>query len=96
MEPDELRARLAIRIRELAKRRKLRLIDLADQAGVSRGYLWAVLAGENAASVDYICRIANALRVDPHELLRPPPKPRESKSARGSRGNVVPLVRRSR
>ncbi|MCB9715085.1 MAG: helix-turn-helix transcriptional regulator [Myxococcales bacterium] len=79
MEPDELRARLAIRIRELAKRRKLRLIDLADQAGVSRGYLWAVLAGENAATIDYLCRIANVLQVDPHELLRPPRKPKASK-----------------
>lgn len=79
MEPDELRARLAIRIRELAKRRKLRLIDLADQAGVSRGYLWAVLAGENAATIDYLCRIANVLQVDPHELLRPPRKPKALK-----------------
>lgn len=71
MEPEELRARLAVRIRGLAKRRKLRLIDLADQAGVSRGYLWAVLGGENAASIDYLCRLANVLQVDPHELLRP-------------------------
>jgi len=79
VEPDELRARLAIRIRELAKRRKLRLIDVADQAGVSRGYLWAVLAGENAATVDYLCRLATVFDVDPHELLRPPRKPREKK-----------------
>jgi len=81
VEPDEFRARLAIRIRELAKRRKINLVDLADQAGVSRGYLWAVLAGENAATVDYICRLANVLQVDPHELLRPPPKPRAPKKS---------------
>ena len=79
MEPDELRARLAIRIRELAKRRKMRLIDLADQAEVSRGYLWAVLAGESAATIDYLCRLATVLQVDPHELIRPPRKPRTAK-----------------
>lgn len=72
VEPDELRARLAGRIRELAKRKKLRLTELADRAGVSRGHLWAVLGGEKAATIDYLCRIAKVLEVDPAELLRRP------------------------
>jgi transcriptional regulator with XRE-family HTH domain len=71
VEPEALRARVAARIRELAKRRKLRLIDLADQAGVSRGYLWAILGGESSATLDYLCRLARVLQVDPLELVRP-------------------------
>jgi transcriptional regulator with XRE-family HTH domain len=76
VEPEALRARVAARIRELAKRRKLRLIDLADQTGGSRGYLWTVLRGESAATLDYLCRLARVLQVDPLELVRPPPKPK--------------------
>jgi transcriptional regulator with XRE-family HTH domain len=76
VEPDELRARVATHIRELAARKRLRLTELADLAGVSRGHLWSVLGGEKSATLDYLCRLARVLEVDPHELVRPPRKPR--------------------
>ena len=72
---EGLRARVGDQIRALAKRRKIRLVDLAEQAGVSRGHLWGILNGESAATTDYLCRIAKILRVDPHELMRPLKKP---------------------
>ena len=76
MDPEEIRARVARRIRDLAARRKLTLNDLAEHAGVSRSHLHAVLAGERAATTDVLTKIATALRVDPHEILRPPRKSR--------------------
>lgn len=82
MDPEEIRARVAGRIRELAARRKITLNDLADRAKVSRSHLYALLGGERAATTDVITRLATALLVDPHELLRPPPRARSKTSTR--------------
>ena len=79
MDSVELRARVANRIRELASRRKLQIIELADRAEVSRAHLFAVLAGRKSPTLDFLNRLANALDYDPHELLRPPRKPRAKK-----------------
>ncbi|MEX1363782.1 MAG: helix-turn-helix transcriptional regulator, partial [Nannocystaceae bacterium] len=78
VDPEEIRARVARRIRELAGRRALALNDLATTAGVSRSHLYAVLAGQRAATTDVLTKFADALQVDPHELLRPPRKARRS------------------
>lgn len=74
VEPDELRARIATRIRELAKRRKLTLSQLAADAGVSPAHLWALLGGGHAPSSDVLCKLAKVLQVDPSELVRRPRK----------------------
>ena len=71
MDPDEIRARVARRIREVAARRKVSLGDLAGRAKVSRSHLFAVLGGERAATTDVLTKLAMALEVDPQELLRP-------------------------
>jgi len=71
VDSEEIRARVAGRIREIATRRKTTLNDLADRANVSRSHLYAVLGGERAATTDVLTKLATALRVDPHELLRP-------------------------
>jgi transcriptional regulator with XRE-family HTH domain len=76
VEPEELRARIASRIRELAKRRKITLSQLAKDSGVSSAHLWAVLGGEHAPSSDVLCKLAKVLRVDPDELVRRPRKPK--------------------
>ena len=76
---DELRARIAARIRQLAQRRGLRLSHLADQASVSRTHLWEVLGGRRAATSDVLAKLAAVLGVDPLELLRTPQKPRAPK-----------------
>jgi len=71
VDPDEIRARVAGRIREIAARRKLTLTALAEQAGVSRSHLYTVLDGERSATTDLLTKLATALRVDPLELMRP-------------------------
>lgn len=75
VEPDELRARIAARIRSVAKQRKITLSKLATDSGVSPAHLWAVLGGENAPTSDVLCKLARVLQVDPDELVRRPRKP---------------------
>ena len=74
--PDELRARVATRIRAIAKRRGLPLSRLADDAGISRATMWAVLGGRTPATTDTLAKLAAVLGVDPIELLRGPPRPK--------------------
>jgi len=69
---DELRARIAQRIREHAKRRGVPLSRLADDAGISRATIWAVLAGRVAATSDTLAKIAAVLGIDPDSLVRRP------------------------
>jgi len=76
VEPDELRARVAQRIREAAKHKGVALTRMADEAGVSRVHLWTILNGESAASLDFIAKIAMALNADPDELVRRYRKPK--------------------
>ena len=75
MDSAELRARVANRIRELAAKRHLQIIELADRAEVSRAHLFAVLAGRKSPTLDYLNRLATALDCDPHELVKPDRKP---------------------
>ena len=77
VEPEELRARVAARIREVAKRKGIPLTRLADEADVSRAHLWTILNGEPAASLDFLAKIAKALGVDPDELVRRYRSPRD-------------------
>ena len=72
--------RIAARIRETAKRRRLPIYRLADNASVSRAHVWAILRGEKSPTGDVLARLAAALDVDPSVLVRPyrgkPPAPR--------------------
>ena len=45
--------------------------ELAFEAGINRAYLSTVENGKRNISIDNIIAIANALRVDPRQLLRP-------------------------
>ena len=76
VQPDELRARVAQRIRDAAKRKGVALTHLADAAEVSRSGLWQILNGEVGASIDTLARLALVLGIDPGELSRPYRKPK--------------------
>ncbi|MEX1366415.1 MAG: helix-turn-helix transcriptional regulator [Nannocystaceae bacterium] len=76
VEPEELRARVALRIRELAKKKGIALTRLADEAGVSRAHLWTILNGESGASIDFLAKLALVMNIDPADLVRRPRKPR--------------------
>lgn len=79
IEPESLRARTATRIRDIAERRGISLTALARDAKVSQSHLWGILAGNRAPTTDMLARLANVLRVEPMEFLRPPRKPRAPK-----------------
>ncbi|MCA9707831.1 MAG: helix-turn-helix transcriptional regulator [Myxococcales bacterium] len=79
VKPDELRARAAQRIREIAEQRGVSLTTLVREAKVSQSHLWAVLGGRRAPTTDFLAKLANVLRVEPMEFLRPPRKPRAPK-----------------
>jgi transcriptional regulator with XRE-family HTH domain len=69
--PDELRARIASRIRELVARKKMSLNELSKAAGISRGHLWNLTSGSRAPTTDVLAKLGAALDVDPVTFLRP-------------------------
>ncbi|MCA9705439.1 MAG: helix-turn-helix transcriptional regulator [Myxococcales bacterium] len=71
MDRDEVHARVAQRIRDRAASRKVTLQDLATRAGTSKSYLFAVLRGTKSPTLSWMCRIADVLECDLHELVRP-------------------------
>ena len=78
----DLRALFATNLRRLRHDRGLSQDDLAYEADVSRGYLSQLEKGVFYASLKIVGRLAEALQVEPAELLRlthssiPPPEPR--------------------
>lgn len=64
---------LARRIRELAGARALPMSHVADQAGIARSHIWAVLNAERSATLALVQRLADVLAVDPLELLKGEP-----------------------
>jgi DNA-binding phage protein len=64
------RTTLAKNIRSLARGRRMPMIGLAQRAHVSRAQLYAVLSASSSPSLDWLCRIAEALEVEPSVLLQ--------------------------
>ena len=71
MTPAKLRKVVAANIRRKAREREIPINLVADFAGVSRSYLYDVLAGRKAATTDWLARVATAVEAEPWELLRP-------------------------
>ena len=57
-------------IRELRLAKGISQEALADEVGIHRTYIGSVERGERNISLENIVRIAKALRVRPHELLK--------------------------
>jgi len=68
----DLREVFATNLRRLRNAKELSQEALAHEAGVSRGYLSQLEVGEFYASLKVIGRLAEALNVEPAELLRLP------------------------
>ena len=69
--PAALRFRRAVagRVRELATKRKLPLVKMADFAGISRGHMGRILAAEAAVTLDTLVYLSEALKVSVKDLL---------------------------
>jgi transcriptional regulator with XRE-family HTH domain len=68
----------ATNLRRWRNARGLSQDDLAYEAGVSRGYLSQLEKGAYYASLKIIGRLAEALDIEPAELLRMPTRERRS------------------
>jgi transcriptional regulator with XRE-family HTH domain len=69
----DLRDVFATNLRRLRNAKGLSQDDLAYEAGVSRSYLSQLEKGSFYASLKIIGRLAEALGVEPAELLKMPP-----------------------
>jgi transcriptional regulator with XRE-family HTH domain len=70
-EPDQLQ-RFGARVRELRRAKGLTQEELAEASGLDRSYVGSLERGERNISLRNIHRLADALEVDPRELLRDP------------------------
>jgi transcriptional regulator with XRE-family HTH domain len=72
----DLKRAMAINLRRERYTRELTQEELAYRAGLSARYLGSIERGTVAASVVVLGRLAQALRVDPCELIRTPHRKR--------------------
>ena len=69
-EPEtELRAQFGARIREQRRNLGVSQEELAAIAGIDRTYLSSIERGQRNVALENICRIAEALDIDPRVLV---------------------------
>jgi transcriptional regulator with XRE-family HTH domain len=68
----DLKKAMAINVRRARHARELTQEELADRAGLSVRYLGSIERGKVSASVTVLGQVAQALRIDPSELIRAP------------------------
>jgi transcriptional regulator with XRE-family HTH domain len=68
----DLKKAMATNVRRARHERELTQEELADRAGLSVRYLGSIERGKVSASVTVLGQVAEALRVDPCELIRVP------------------------
>lgn len=76
MKREAIRGLVARNIRKEAETRGVAINTLADSAGVSRSQMYAVLSSETGMTLDWLDKIADALKVHPSVLLAPSKKKR--------------------
>ncbi len=59
-----------MKLRNLRERRALSLRELSDLSGVNYNAIWRIEVGRTGAQPRTVRRLAQALGVEPHELLR--------------------------
>jgi transcriptional regulator with XRE-family HTH domain len=59
-----------MKVRYLRERRSLSLRELSDLAGVNYNAIWRIEVGRTGAQPRTVRRLAEALGVEPHELMK--------------------------
>jgi transcriptional regulator with XRE-family HTH domain len=59
-----------MKVRHLRERRSLSLRELSDLSGVNYNAIWRIEVGRTGAQPRTIRRLAQALGVEPHELMK--------------------------
>jgi transcriptional regulator with XRE-family HTH domain len=70
----DLKRAMATNVRRARHVRELTQEELADRARLSARYLGSIERGAVSASVTVLGQLAQALRIDPCELIRVPPR----------------------
>jgi transcriptional regulator with XRE-family HTH domain len=70
MKPGPTRHIVAENLRRELEGQTLSMNEFASFAGVSRSQVYDVLAGRKAPSVDWLQKVAGALKVEPWTLLK--------------------------
>jgi transcriptional regulator with XRE-family HTH domain len=68
----DLKKAMAVNLRRERHAKELTQEELADRAGLSARYLGSIERATVSASVSVLGRLAQALRIDPCELIRTP------------------------
>jgi transcriptional regulator with XRE-family HTH domain len=66
----DLKEVMAINLRRLRHAKELTQEDLADLTGLSARYIGAIERADKSATVTVLGKIADALKVDPADLIR--------------------------
>lgn len=66
----DLKEIMARNLRQIRHDKKLTQEELADRAGLSMRYVGAIERGDVSASVSVLGQIADALEIEPGELLK--------------------------
>lgn len=69
MEMTEAQAAWGAQIRRIRRERKLTVQAVADEVGISRGYLHEIERGTYCPSDEVKVRIAKAIKADPSKLF---------------------------
>jgi transcriptional regulator with XRE-family HTH domain len=59
-----------MKVRHLRERRSLSLRELSDLSGVNYNAIWRIEVGRTGAQPRTVRRLAEALGVEPHELMK--------------------------
>lgn len=67
---EKIKARLGSNIRKYRKALNLTQFELGIQADVTEDYIQALETGRSTPSIAFLGRLADTLKVEPHELLK--------------------------
>lgn len=85
MKPGPTRHIVAENLRRELEGQSLSMNEFASHAGVSRSQVYDVLAARKAPSVDWLQKVADALKVEPWSLLKKGARAAGKSKARGKK-----------
>ncbi|MBC7792522.1 MAG: helix-turn-helix transcriptional regulator [Clostridia bacterium] len=94
MKTRGIRYTLAHNLRRAIEKQGLGVNKLADFAGVSRSQLYDVLGSKKGASVDWIDKIAEVLKMEPWQLLRSDGTENSGSKSSASRPSKAPAKKK--
>ncbi len=69
--PSKIVRRIIKKLKLCRKKAGLTQVQLALKAGLSTDYISKIEQGKNFPSIKVLCKIADVMKIDPHEFLKP-------------------------